>query len=748
MSDVPFRLTVTRDPNAKSTIRQWEKDLVKADETYNRKKVDNRRKSEVDINGIRGKAVQAEIRAQKAAEESARASLARRLVAYKKEKAAEVEEARKAAEKIQAQEARGVRRPAGGGGGSGGGAGPGGGVGAGAAGGLLSRVGVGAAARIGGPVALAYGAYRFGRTGVQNYSEQEAKIARLGSMVGSEGRARGIYDEMKGLTAVSGADTDGLIEAVQMMVNFGVEVKEATKKARQMVAIAGGDINRVSALARGYGQASSMGRLQAEERNQLIDAGFNPMQEIAASTGMAMGDLTDKMRKGELSADLLSQAFDTATAAGGRFGGVMESMEGTTKQVMASFGQSWKAATIDIGRRLAPAVDVVAGAAGSLLNTVVRLGEMGDFAHGGKDADRAINAATANNLDAARYHMASGLTSETARTTEVANAIKSLELDKEIAEVHDRLQARLTAAESRREAAEKRELSNAKNLVATRSKLVANAHEVNKVRQKGAEDELKSSQKLLASHQKIAAEARGALMSSREKFGSMSTEDQRTLVQTILKGRKDHRSLGVEDISRLQSFGSAESNRLASAAAIYRSRGAFGSTAAGQIQQNLAQQGAAKDASRRVSERANWQYDSEGNQLNERMLTRSDRARQEQLRWQGYHLNNQRRNIQEQDQRRTQIRESIFGEERQAARQATARMTRVEANVSHNIEFVAKFEQNAEQIANKVIGLYDEANRKEMAKIEKMLAPIVKAHEDRRRKNMALNPGRGRNGGR
>lgn len=747
MSDVPFRLTVSRDPKAKGVIRQWERDLVNSDKKYNETRVRQRRKSETDVNRIRGLALQQEIRAQKAAEASGRASLQRRLAAFKKEKEGEVRAARVAGEKIRREESRRGRRdvvpgnPLGGVGGMGGSA----------AGGLIGRLGVGAAARIGGPLALAYGAYRIGSSGVNNYSAEQARIARLGSMVGGEKAARGINQEMKGLSAASGADVGGLIEAVQMMVNFGVETKSAVKKVKQMVAISGGDIQRVSALARGFGQASSMGRLQAEERNQLIDAGFNPMSEIAKATGMAMGELTDKMRKGEVSADLLSDAFDAATEAGGKFGGAMDAMEGTTKQTMASFSQSWKNMTIDIGRRLDPLVTNLASAGASILNTTVRMGHVIEARDSPEAYDRAVAAATANNLDAARYHMARGANSETTYLDEgheVQVAMKSLELDEKLAAVQAKRAKELKAAAAQREREEQEELARARRVVAERGKLVTNALEVNKIRKAGAASDLKASQKQLTAQQKLTAEARGALMSSREKFGSMSSEDQRSLIQTMLKGRQDVRSLGVEDIAKLQSFGSVESEKLARQAALFRSRGAFGSTAQQRLADNNAQDFGARNAQGRLTRGANFQYDKDGNQLDQRKFSRDELRRQELLANQRNHLKQEARGIRRTDQQRTAIRESLFDGERQAVRRQAQRQTRIEADVKHDIEFIAKFDKSAEQIAGQVTGLMQKAVNERMDAVVKQLKPAMKFIEDQRRKNMALNPGRGRSGGR
>jgi hypothetical protein len=56
-----------------------------------------------------------------------------------------------------------------------------------------------------------------------------------------------------------------------------------------------------------------------QEVLQFINAGFNPLSQIAKDTGKSMADLKKEMEDGKISVQMVKQAFINATSAGGLF---------------------------------------------------------------------------------------------------------------------------------------------------------------------------------------------------------------------------------------------------------------------------------------------------------------------------------------------------------------------------------------------------------------------------------------------
>ena len=114
-------------------------------------------------------------------------------------------------------------------------------------------------------------------------------------------------------------DKAGLIDAQKTMMSFGIEGEKAFGVLKQIGDVAMGDRQKMQSLALAFSQATSAGKLQGQDLMQMINAGFNPLNEISKHTGKSMAQLKDEMSKGKITADQLAQAFQWATEEGGLF---------------------------------------------------------------------------------------------------------------------------------------------------------------------------------------------------------------------------------------------------------------------------------------------------------------------------------------------------------------------------------------------------------------------------------------------
>ena len=77
------------------------------------------------------------------------------------------------------------------------------------------------------------------------------------------------------------------------MLNFGVETGRVLPLLKQLGDISGGNKDRLQSLSLVLGQVSAAGRLQGQDNLQFINAGFNPLQELAKMTGKSYAELQD-----------------------------------------------------------------------------------------------------------------------------------------------------------------------------------------------------------------------------------------------------------------------------------------------------------------------------------------------------------------------------------------------------------------------------------------------------------------------
>ena len=64
--------------------------------------------------------------------------------------------------------------------------------------------------------------------------------------------------------------------------------------------------------------------MQGQDLLQFINAGFNPLQELAAMTGKKYSELQEMMSKGQITYENVAAAIAHATGEGGKFNGMME----------------------------------------------------------------------------------------------------------------------------------------------------------------------------------------------------------------------------------------------------------------------------------------------------------------------------------------------------------------------------------------------------------------------------------------
>ena len=122
----------------------------------------------------------------------------------------------------------------------------------------------------------------------------------------------------------------------QTLMGFGMSAEESQIRLKQLGDISQGDAQKFESLTLAFAQMSSTGKLTGQDLNQMINAGFNPLEEISRKTGKSIGELKEEMGKGAISADMVADAFASATSEGGRFYGAMDAQSKTFSGQLAT----------------------------------------------------------------------------------------------------------------------------------------------------------------------------------------------------------------------------------------------------------------------------------------------------------------------------------------------------------------------------------------------------------------------------
>lgn len=190
-------------------------------------------------------------------------------------------------------------------------------------------------------------------------AEAEQTSVAFTTLVGSETKAKGMLDEIAKFAAASPFGKLDLTENAKTMLNFGVETGRVLPLLKQLGDISGGNKDRLQSLSLVLGQVSAAGRLQGQDNLQFINAGFNPLQELAKMTGKSYAELQDKMSKGQITFENVTQAIRHATSAGGKFFGMMDKQSQTAAGKFATVKDIVIQQAVDIYGKLQPLISKI-----------------------------------------------------------------------------------------------------------------------------------------------------------------------------------------------------------------------------------------------------------------------------------------------------------------------------------------------------------------------------------------------------
>ena len=191
----------------------------------------------------------------------------------------------------------------------------------------IAKKGAGVAVAAVGAVTTALGAGVV--AGVKYNASIESYQTSFEVMTGSAEKAAEVIDKLKKVGAETPFELPDLADTTQLLMNYGFSADEAMDKMMMLGDISQGSAEKMSRIATAYGQMSSAGKVSLEDIKQMIEAGFNPLQEISESTGESMASLYDRISKGTVSVDEITASMQRATSEGGKYFQSMEKQSQT-----------------------------------------------------------------------------------------------------------------------------------------------------------------------------------------------------------------------------------------------------------------------------------------------------------------------------------------------------------------------------------------------------------------------------------
>lgn len=166
------------------------------------------------------------------------------------------------------------------------------------------------------------------QSGVDYNASMESYLTNFKVMLGNEELAAAKISELRKMAASTPFALSDLTEGTQTLLQFGVAADDTTGVLQQLGDISLGNADKLQTLVRAYGKMSSAQKVTLENVNMMIDAGFNPLNQICDATGESMSDLYKRISDGRVSFEELQYAVQAATSEGGQFyNGMLEASQ-------------------------------------------------------------------------------------------------------------------------------------------------------------------------------------------------------------------------------------------------------------------------------------------------------------------------------------------------------------------------------------------------------------------------------------
>ena len=194
-------------------------------------------------------------------------------------------------------------------------------------------------------------------------------------LLGSAGKAQAMLKEIEAFANTTPFAFPDLADSAKMMLNFGIAAEDIMPNLKMLGDISGGNAEKLQSLSLVFAQIASNGKLMGQDLLQMINAGFNPLTEIAKKTGKSMAVLRKEMEDGAISFDMVQDAMKAATSEGGQFFGMMDKQGKSLSGMMSTLIDNITALARSIVSVLLPPIKSIIDGITSFIDSFGKLDE-------------------------------------------------------------------------------------------------------------------------------------------------------------------------------------------------------------------------------------------------------------------------------------------------------------------------------------------------------------------------------------
>lgn len=199
------------------------------------------------------------------------------------------------------------------------------------------------------------------RRGIFSFITEAAKIetatAGFTPLLKSVTRAEELVEKLNQTASTTPFKFEGIADvAKQLLPVMNDSIEDTIATFRMLGDTAGGNIQKLDSITRGYTKALLKGKPDMEALNMIAEAGVPIFSEMAESMGITKAQLFEMSKKGKLTSSDLTKAFKKMTSEGGIFFRGMEIASETFDGKLSTLMDNIALTAATIGKAFLPSL--------------------------------------------------------------------------------------------------------------------------------------------------------------------------------------------------------------------------------------------------------------------------------------------------------------------------------------------------------------------------------------------------------
>jgi tape measure domain-containing protein len=182
---------------------------------------------------------------------------------------------------------------------------------------------------------------------------QQTQVA-FQQFTGSATTAKALVSSLQELGVATPFNSSELMKNAEALLASGTAAANIVPTLSLLGDASRGNQEKLDSMTKAFTQVQTDGKLTTSTLTELVNAGFNPLEEMSRTSGISMSKLQADLNAGKISADQFTNSLITATGPGGEFFGAMQAQSETAAGRWQEFNERVEMAGTSLGGALLP----------------------------------------------------------------------------------------------------------------------------------------------------------------------------------------------------------------------------------------------------------------------------------------------------------------------------------------------------------------------------------------------------------